>query len=83
MGEVAAARAAAYAMLVYVQKELIVSAHVYVEVLRRRVELDHLSEVQYDLISGGGIRSGNPLRSPLCARAIGRSLCSKIRGGGY
>jgi hypothetical protein len=63
-------------MLVHVQKELIVRAHIDVEMWRRKLKLDHLSEVQYDLISRGGIRSGNPLRGPSRGPAISRDLCS-------
>src|SRR5579871_939524 len=62
--EIASAGAAAHALLIYMQDELIVSTHVNVEMLRRFREVDHFSEVKVCFISLRSVRNRNPLRLP-------------------
>jgi len=64
-------RTRTYAFLIYMQKELIVRAHVNHEMLRRFLKLDHFSKMKYKHVAVGTIRPRNPFRRPEFTYQIG------------
>ena len=64
MGEIAAAGTASYSLLIYVEDELIVCAHVHAKRLRRLRKVNCFAEVQHYFISLRSVGSGDPLGGP-------------------
>jgi hypothetical protein len=82
VGEITAARTVAHSLLIYIKDELVIGAHVYIEVLRRFGDFDDLSKVEHNFVSLRSIRSRDPLRLPESGLMIRQTLCPSGRDVG-
>lgn len=79
MREITAARAIPDTLLVHIEDELIVSAHVYIKVLRSTRDLDNFSEVKHDFVSLRSMRRRDPFRLPELGPSLRRILWPDFR----
>ena len=74
MSQVAPTGPSAYPMFIYIEHELVVSADVHNEMLRRVLQIENLSKVQYRFISLRSIRTGYPFGAPEISQKLRRQL---------
>jgi hypothetical protein len=64
MAQIASRWAGVHALLIHIENELIVRAHVHDKVLWLLRKLDQLPEVQYRLVALWAVWGGDPLGAP-------------------
>ena len=77
MAQIASRWAKAHELLINIQNELIVRAHVQGKVLRLLRKLNELPKVQYRLVTLWALRGGDPLGAPHLFSNISGKLCPR------
>jgi len=60
--QIAASRSSSHALLIHVEKELIVRADVHNKALWWLLQFEHFAKVEYERVALGSIRTSDPLR---------------------